>query len=74
MSGSVICWANDAFLEALGDPALRFWIPEKVPAIMEEALQIAVNFEALDKSQYAETKAFIDPVERLRWVDRNYYY
>jgi len=34
---------NDAFLEVMGDLALRIWILDKMPAMMEEALQIVLS-------------------------------
>jgi len=48
---------RDAFLEALGNPSLRVRILERVPTTMEEALRIALNLEALDKSRETEAKA-----------------
>jgi len=48
---------RDAFLEALGDPSLRVRILDKSPLTMEEALRIALNLEALDRSRETETRA-----------------
>ena len=47
---------RDASSEALGDPGLRVQILDKVPATMEEALRIALNLEALDRSKEAEMR------------------
>jgi len=61
---------RDAFLEALGDPSLHVHILDKSPLIMEEALRIALNLEALDRSRETETRAMAgqsEPgVEELR--------
>jgi len=54
---------QDAFLEALGDPELRLQILDKVPATMDEALCIALNLEALDKSKETQKKA-MEPCEK----------
>ena len=57
---------RDAFLEALGDPALRVRSSDKVPATMEEALRIALNLEDLHWSKEAEMWAMerhMEPVE-----------
>ena len=42
---------HEAFLEALGDPELRIRILDKIPTTMDEALGIALNLEALEKSK-----------------------
>lgn len=47
---------RDAFLEALANPSLRVRFLEKAPTTMEEALRIASNLEALDKSKETEAK------------------
>ena len=56
---------RDAFLEALGDPELRVRILNKVLATMDEALRIALNLEALDKSKETQKKAWGPYDERL---------
>ena len=48
---------REAFLEALGDPGLRIRVLDKGPTNMEEALRIALNREALDKSKEVESAA-----------------
>ena len=48
---------REAFLEALGDPGLRIRVLDKGPTNMEEALRIALNLEALDKSKEVESAA-----------------
>jgi len=45
------------YLEALDDPSLRVCILDKSPLTMEEALRIALNLEALDRSRETETRA-----------------
>ena len=47
---------RDAFLETLGDPSLRVRILDKFPLTMEEALHIALNLEALDRSRNTKTR------------------
>jgi len=49
-TGFVNVVGRDAFLEALGDQSLRVRILDKVPTTMEEALRIALNLEAHDRS------------------------
>jgi len=39
--------ARDAFLESLGDPALRLRVLERDPEILEKALKLATRLEAL---------------------------
>jgi len=48
----------------MGDPALRVWILDKVPVTMEEALQIALNLEALDRSRDTGLKVSTDCAEQ----------
>jgi len=51
---------RDAFLEALGYSNLRVvCILDKFPLTMEEALRIALNLEALDRSREAEMRAMV---------------
>ena len=55
---------RDAFLDALGDPELRVRVLDKVPTSMDEALRIALNLEALDKSR-ENYKKTLEPQEEL---------
>jgi len=60
---------REAFLEALGDPSLRIRILDKGPTNMEEALRIALNLKALDRSRDAEIAATSEkPGKRDRFV------
>ena len=56
---------RDAFLDASGNPSLRVRILERGSTTMEEALQIALNLEALDKSSATEARALGGPQDRV---------
>ena len=43
--------ARDAFLESLGDPALRLRVLERDPETLEQALKLASRLEALRQSE-----------------------
>jgi len=68
--GPFKCRGHDAFLEALGDPALCFWILDKVPATMEEVVWIVFNLESMDRSRDTGTKLSTEGVEQSDWVDK----
>ena len=55
--------ARDAFVESLGDPALRLRILERDPTTLEEALKMASRLEALG---YGEQDNDWDDVGRRR--------
>ena len=62
---------REAFLDALGDPNLRVRILDKGPKNMEEALRIALNLEALDKSKEVEiatSSALEKPPKKDKYV------
>ena len=43
--------ARDAFLESLGDPALRMHVLERDPETLEQAFKLASRLEALKQSE-----------------------
>lgn len=51
---------REAFLDALNNPHFRVRVLEKGPKDMEEALSIACNLEALDRSAEVETQANLE--------------
>ena len=55
--------ARDAFMESLGDPALRLRVLERDPSTVEEALKVASRLEALG---YGELEDVWDDVGHRR--------
>jgi len=58
---------RDEFLNTLGDPDMRIRILDKMPATMDEALRVALNIEALEKSRDTHRRV-VEPPEEY-WDD-----